>query len=95
MCTNIFKSVAFSTCLSVFNFYAGFSGLLPIDSIFWLSYSLVITTVQMGFCFVMDQDAPMIHAAKIVNRHPLLDKVIEKNTGKAIPAVDTSINVYE
>ncbi len=36
----------------------------------------------------------MTHAAKIVSRHPLLDKVIEKNTGKAIPTEDTSINVY-
>ena len=59
--------------LSTYNFYAGFSGLQPIDSIFWLGYNLVITTVQMGFTFVMDQDAPIQHAAKVVNRNELLD----------------------
>ena len=59
--------------LSTYNFYAGFSGLQPIDSVFWLGYNLVITTIQMGFTFIMDQDAPMMHAAKVVNSHALLD----------------------
>ena len=54
VCTCIFKNIAFSVALTVFNFYAGFSGLQPIDSVFWLSYNLIVTTWQMGWTFLMD-----------------------------------------
>ena len=46
--------MGFSVALSTFNMYAGFSGIQPIDSIFWLGYNALITTVQMGFTFIMD-----------------------------------------
>ena len=70
--------------------YAGFSGLQPVDSIFWLAYPTLITTWQMGWTFIMDQDAPMVHAAKIVNRHEKLDKLEAKNKGIEYtkPAID-------
>ena len=54
--------------LTTFNFYAGSSGLQPIESVFWLSYNLLLTVWQMGWTFLLDQDAPMIHSAKIVQR---------------------------
>ena len=54
MCTDLFKSMAFSMTLSTYNMYAGFSGLQPLDSLFWLSYPVIITTFQMGWTFIMD-----------------------------------------
>ena len=44
----------------------------------------------MGWTFIMDQDAPMVHAAKIVNRHEKLDKLEAKNKGIEYtkPAID-------
>lgn len=54
VCTCIFKNIAFSVALTVFNFYAGCSGLQPIDSVFWMSYNLIITTFQMGWTFLLD-----------------------------------------
>jgi len=74
--------------------YAGFSGLQPIDSILWLGYNALITTVQMGFTFVMDQDAPMMHSARVVNRHKLLDDLEAKQTGVPCPPEDPLINIY-
>ena len=95
LCTNLFKSVAFSMSLSTYNFYAGFSGLQPIDSVFWLGYNLVITTIQMGFTFVMDQDAPMIHAAKVVNRNALLDNYNARKHGQPVlPTEDKAKDIY-
>ena len=76
--------MAFSIALSTFNFYAGCSGLQPIDSIFWLSYNLIITTFQMGWTFLLDQDAPMYHSAKIVHRSFLLDQLKAKQTGEPV-----------
>ena len=35
----------------------------------------------MGFTFLLDQDAPMIHAAKVVNRHKLLENLQAKQQG--------------
>ena len=67
--------------LSTFNFYAGFSGLQPIDSIFWLGYNLVITTVQMGVTFLLDQDVPMIYAAKTQDRNAKLAELEAKKSG--------------
>ena len=40
--------------LTVFNFYAGSSGIQPIESVFWLSYNLLITVWQMGWTFLLD-----------------------------------------
>lgn len=40
--------------LSTYNMYAGFSGLQPVDSIFWVGYNALITTLQMGSTFVLD-----------------------------------------
>ena len=54
ICTCIFKNLAFSLSLSVYNFSAGFSGLQPIDSIYWLGFNLLIATFQMGWTFIMD-----------------------------------------
>ena len=44
VCTCIFKNINFSMALTAYNFFAGSSGLQPIDSTFWLAYNLVITT---------------------------------------------------
>lgn len=59
--------------LTAYNFYAGMSGLQPIDSIFWLGFSLIITTWQMGWTFLLDQDAPMVHAANVEQKNKTLD----------------------
>ena len=49
----------------------------------------------MGFTFVLDQDAPMIHAAKVVNRNALLDNYNAKKTGQPIaPPADKSVDIY-
>lgn len=71
--------------LTCYNFTAGFSGLQPIDSIFWLSYNLIVTTWQMGWTFLMDQDAPMACAARIVDKNPLLDDLKAKQPAQAKP----------
>ena len=87
LCTCVFKNVALSMSLSTYNFFAGFSGLQAIDSIFWLQYNLVITTIIMMVTFVMDQDVPMAHAANMV----------DNNTGKpdSLPTKDNSKEIYE
>ena len=54
ICTCLFKNVAFSSALTVFNFFAGCSGMQPIDSLFWLSYNIIITIFQMGWTFLLD-----------------------------------------
>ena len=66
--------------LTIFNFYAGSSGLQPIESVFWLSYNLLLTVWQMGWTFLLDQDAPMIHSAKIVQRRSNSPKPIEHSS---------------
>ena len=74
--------------LSTYNMYAGFSGLQPLDSVFWLGYSVLITTFQMGWVLIMDQDAPMVHAAKVVNHHPKLEKFVKEKPSKTANKVD-------
>jgi len=64
MCTCIFKSLAFSINLSLYNAYAGYSGLQMIDSVLWMTYNVCLTNVQMSQCFLFDQDVPMDCAAK-------------------------------
>ena len=95
LCTCIFKNIAFSTSLSTYNFFAGFSGLQPIDTVFWLWYAVCITTVQMGMTFILDQDVSMMHAAKVVNRSQTLDEYEAKKTGNPIPPEDKSKDIYE
>ena len=65
LCTCIFKSIALSVSLSVFNMYSGFSGLQNIESLLWICYNLLLTTWQMGWTFIMDQDACMACSAKV------------------------------
>ena len=66
----------------------------PIDSLFWLSYNIIITIFQMGWTFLLDQDVPMVHAAKIVHSNPLLDNLKRKGkiqTEQPLKASDLDI----
>lgn len=72
LCNCIFKNVAFATSLTTYNLFAGLSGMQPVDSIFWLGYNVITTTFQLGWTFLLDQDAPMIHAAKMEEENPKL-----------------------
>ena len=45
ICTCIFKSLSFSVNLSLYNAYAGYSGLQMIDSILWMMYNVCLTNV--------------------------------------------------
>lgn len=74
MCTCIFKSLSFSVNLSLYNAYAGFSGLQMIDSILWMMYNICLTNIQMSQSFLFDQDVPMRAAAKTEPEVPLTQK---------------------
>ena len=89
MCTCIFKSLAFSINLSLYNAYAGYSGLQMIDSILWMTYNVCLTNVQMSQCFLFDQDVPMDCAAK-TNEEPFVGRKKEdltKSQSEQAPAV--------
>ena len=74
VCTCIFKSLSFSVNLSLYNAYAGYSGLQMIDSILWMMYNVCLTNIQMSQCFLFDQDVPMRAAAKTEPKVPLTHK---------------------
>ena len=56
--------------LSLYNAYAGYSGLQMIDSILWMMYNVCLSNIQMSQCFLFDQDASMSMAAKIDPENP-------------------------
>ena len=89
----IFKSLSFSINLSLYNAYAGFSGLQMIDSILWMMYNVCLTNVQMSQCFLFDQDAPMSAAAKT---EPKMPQTLKQQSNAQKKSYDhPELNIYE
>ena len=89
----IFKSLSFSINLSLYNAYAGFSGLQMIDSILWMMYNVCLTNVQMSQCFLFDQDAPMSAAAKT---EPKMPQTLKQQANAPNKSYDhPQLNIYE
>ena len=54
MCSCVFKSMAFSNILWMFNTQTGYSGLQPLDDIYYVLFNVLLTVYAMGMIMVCD-----------------------------------------
>ena len=55
MCSCLFKSVAFSNMLWIYNLQAGYAGLMMLDDFYYASYNSIQTVYAMGYIMIWDQ----------------------------------------
>lgn len=70
MCTNLFKSMAFSNMLWMFNSHAGWSGLMMLDDFYYVTYNVINTVYAMGFMLIWEQDLAYKDSAQFLEARP-------------------------
>jgi len=54
MCTCTFKSMAFSNIMWMFNCQAGYSGIQPLEDVYYAFYNVLLTVFAMGMIMLVD-----------------------------------------
>lgn len=64
MCSNVFKNMAFSNLLWIYNTSAGYSGLQCLEDMYYAVFNVNLTVQAMGMVMLVDQTISFAHSAQ-------------------------------